>query len=149
MQGDGVLKTVVVNTCALLAGIIVGGLVNMGLVVLGPAIIPPPAGVDVTQVASIAESIHLFETKHFVFPFLAHSIGTLVGALVAHCVAASHRNKFAYAIGIVFLLGGIANSFMIPTPLWYLAVDLVGAYLPMAWLATLIGWRCRPARMQP
>ena len=52
----------------------------MALVTASPLVIPPPAGVDVSDPQSLSESIHLFEPKHFVFPFLAHALGTLVGA---------------------------------------------------------------------
>ena len=70
------------NLFSLVAGIVAGGVVNMGLITLGPSIIPPPAGVDVTNAASLAAGIHLFEPRHFVVPFLAHALGTLAGALV-------------------------------------------------------------------
>jgi hypothetical protein len=36
----------------------------------------------------------------------------------------------AYAIGVLFLCGGIAASFMIAAPAWFIALDLVVAYLP-------------------
>lgn len=127
------------NVVAVVAGIVIGGSVNMALVTLGPSLIPPPPGVNVNDVESLRANIHLFEARHFVMPFLAHALGTLVGALVAYLVAASHKARFAYGIGAFFLLGGIAASSMIPAPVWYIALDLVAAYLPMAWLATRLG----------
>jgi hypothetical protein len=33
------------------------------------------------------------------------------------------------------LAGGIANVFMLPSPVWFAVVDLVGAYIPMGYLA--------------
>lgn len=129
------------NALALLAGIVVGSGVNMALVVLSPSLIPPPAGVDVNNAASLAAHIHLFEPKHFLMPFLAHALGTLAGALAAYLIAATYRARFAYAIGAVFLCGGIAASFMIPAPKWFIALDLLGAYLPMAWVAIQAGSR--------
>jgi cell division protein FtsX len=86
------------------------------------------------------------QPKNFVFPFLAHALGTLVGALTAHLIAASHRSVFAYTIGVLNLVGGIAASFMIPAPTWFIAVDLLVAYLPMAWLASKLGRTLRPDR---
>lgn len=127
------------NVLAIIAGFIAGGLVNSAIITLGPSIIPPPPGVDVSSAASLQQSIHLFEPRHFVTPFLAHALGTLAGALVAYVVAASHKARLAYVIGMLFLAGGIAASFMIPAPVWFIALDLVVAYLPMAWLATRIG----------
>lgn len=122
------------NVLAVILGAVIGAAVNMGFIIVGPSIIPAPAGVDVTSMESISASIHLFAPKHFVFPFLAHALGTLVGAMVASLVAASHQRMFAYLIGCLFLVGGIVSAFIIPAPVWFLVLDLVGAYLPMAWL---------------
>lgn len=134
------------NVLALVLGIVVGGSVNMALVTLGPSLIPPPAGVDVTSAESLARAMHLFEPRHFVMPFLAHALGTLAGALAAYLAAASHRARIAWAVGVFFLCGGVAASFMIPAPAWFIALDLLAAYLPMAWLAIRIGARLEQGR---
>ncbi len=85
--------------------------------------------------------MHLFKPEHFVFPFLAHALGTLAGALVAFLIAASYRSVFAYVVGAVSLAGGIAATFMIPAPIWFITLDLAVAYIPMAWFGTQIGRR--------
>lgn len=135
------MKTILRNTFAVIIGLVVGGILNMTLISVSPYVIAPPAGVDVTDTQSLSTSIHLFEPKHFVFPFLAHALGTLAGALVAFLIAASYRSVFAYTIGAVFLAGGIAATFMIPAPVWFIILDLVGAYIPMAWIGTQLGRR--------
>lgn len=129
------------NALALVAGIVIGGGVNMALIALSPSLIPPPAGVDVNNAESLARAMHLFEPRHFVMPFLAHAVGTLAGALAAYLIAATYNARIAYVIGAVFLCGGVAASFMIPAPAWFIALDLLVAYLPMAWLGIQIG-RC-------
>ncbi len=129
------------NILAVVVGIVIGGAVNMALVTLSPALIRPPAGVDVNDAVSLAKGIHLFEPRHFLMPFLAHALGTLAGALLAYLVAATYRAQVAYVIGAVFLCGGVAASLMIPAPTWFIALDLLAAYLPMAWLAAQIGTR--------
>jgi hypothetical protein len=70
-----------------------------------------------------------------VFPFLAHAIGTFVGALLAAVIAAKRKMLFANIIGFFFLAGGITNILMLPSPNWFTITDLVGAYLPMAFIA--------------
>ena len=135
------------NVLAVVIGVIVGALVNGALVTASPSVIPPPAGVDVTNMDSLRESIHLFEPRHFLMPFLAHALGTFAGALIACIVAVTYKHKIAMAVGILFLLGGIMAAFMIPAPAWFIALDLLVAYLPMAWLATrLVPSRPRPLR---
>ncbi|MBK7686316.1 MAG: hypothetical protein IPJ25_10165 [Rhodocyclaceae bacterium] len=129
------------NVLAVIVGIVIGGFVNMALITISPAIIPPPIGVDVNNAESLSQGMHLFEPRHFLMPFLAHALGTLVGALVAYLIAATVKGRFAYAIGMVNLCGGIAASLMIPAPAWFIALDLLVAYLPMAWLGIQAGNR--------
>jgi hypothetical protein len=68
---------------AITLGLVIGSAVNMGLIMVSGKIIPPPADADVTTMEGLRASLHLFEPKHFVFPFLAHAFGTLVGAAQA------------------------------------------------------------------
>ena len=134
------------NIFAILAGLVIGGAVNMALITLSPSLIAPPTGVDVSNAESLAKAMHLFEPRHFLMPFLAHAIGTLVGALTTYLIAATYKLRFAYAIGIINLFGGIAACFMIPAPIWFITLDLVAAYLPMAWMSIQIGNHIRPAK---
>lgn len=118
---------------AVIAGIVVGSLVNMWLVKLGHTIFPIE-GLDPNDMEALAAAMPAMEFKHFVFPFLAHALGTLVGAASAAWIAATHKMQFAMAIGLIFLLLGIVASFMLPAPGWFIAADLILAYIPMAWI---------------
>ncbi|WP_293367432.1 hypothetical protein [Nevskia sp.] len=134
------------NLLAVVAGIVIGGVVNMAIITVSPLLIAPPAGVDVNDADSLGRSMHLFEPRHFLMPFLAHALGTFAGALAAGLIAARYRTAIAYGIGAVFLGGGIAASFLIPAPAWFIALDLLAAYLPMAWLGLQVGNRVRSGR---
>ncbi len=125
------------NTLVVIAGLIAGGIVNMGIIMISGSIIPAPNGVDVTTMEGLKETMHLFEPKHFLFPFLAHAFGTLVGAIIAGKFAATNQKTMALIVGFVFLIGGTINVYLLPSPMWFNAVDLIGAYIPMA----LIGWK--------
>ena len=127
------------NILAVVAGLFVGGSVNLLLVSISASLVPPPPGVDVTNPESLAGAMSLFEPRHFIMPFLAHALGTLTGAVVAFLLGANRREMLAYIIGFTFLAGGIAAATMIPAPVWFIALDLLVAYLPMAWLGTRIG----------
>lgn len=122
------------NILAVLAGIVVGSVVNMFIITISSSVIAPPEGADVTTVEGLKASLPLFEPKHFLMPFLAHALGTLVGAFLAAKIAASYPMRFAMGIGVFFLIGGVANVFMLPSPLWFSVIDVAGAYLPMAYL---------------
>ena len=59
------MTTILRNIFAVVLGLFVGATVNMALIVASPYVIPPPAGVDVSNTESLRASIHLFEPKHF------------------------------------------------------------------------------------
>jgi len=122
------------NILAVLLGLIIGSIINMGIIMIGSSVIPPPEGVDVTNMESLIAGIDLFKAKHFISPFLAHSIGALTGSLIAYKIAASNKLIFSLVIGILFLIGGITNLFMLPSPLWFSVLDISLAYIPMAWI---------------
>lgn len=123
------------NILALIAGIVAGGFANMGLIMLGGAVLPPPEGVDPSDMESIRANMHLYQPMHFLFPFLAHAMGSFVGAFVAAKLAATHRMAFALGVGAFTMVGGVAAAMLIPAPMWFIVMDLTLAYLPMAWLA--------------
>jgi hypothetical protein len=123
------------NILAVLVGLIIGSMVNMAIIMISSSVIAPPEGADVTTAEGLKASMHLFQPKHFIMPFLAHAFGTFVGAMLAALIAATHKMRFVYTISIFFLLGGIANVAMLPSPIWFSILDLAGAYLPMAFIA--------------
>lgn len=127
------------NTLAVVAGVAVGAVLNGLLITISPSLIPPPEGVDVTNTEALQRGIHLFQPQHFVMPWLAHALGTLVGAFVTYRLAASHRGRLPYLVGGLFFIGGVSATMMIPAPVWFIALDLIGAYFPMAWLGIRLG----------
>jgi hypothetical protein len=129
------MNPILKNILAVIAGAVVGSIVNMGITTLSGSVIPPPEGADVTTMEGLRASMHLFKPINFLFPFLAHALGTFAGAIVAALMAANHKMKFALIIGVIFLAGGIANIVMLPSPIWFTVVDLAGAYLPMGFMA--------------
>jgi hypothetical protein len=133
------------NVIAVILGLVIGGVVNMAIIICGPLVVPMPEGADFSTAEGAKASIHLLRPVHFAVPFLAHALGTLVGAFVAAKLAASHRMKLAIVIGVFFLLGGIAAAQMIGAPLWFTALDLIIAYIPMAIIGGSLGRGNKPA----
>lgn len=129
------MHPIVRNILAVILGLLAGSAVNMGIITISGSVIPPPEGADVTTAEGLKASMHLFEPKHFLMPFLAHALGTFVGAFAAAIIAANHKMKFAIGLGCFFLIGGISAVFMLPAPLWYNILDLTVAYLPVAYVA--------------
>jgi hypothetical protein len=122
------------NMLAIAAGIFIGGIVNGLIVNIGGKIVPLPAGVNANTTEGLKAGIHLFETKHFLFPFLAHAIGTLIGAFLAAFISDTNKLRATLVVGVVFLLGGVYMVFVLPAPTWFNIADLLLAYLPFAFV---------------
>lgn len=132
------MSTIPRNILAALAGILLGCIVNMAIIIVGPMVIPPPEGVDMSDMDQFAENLKRLEPANFIAPWLAHGLGTLVGAFLAAKIAATHKMKFALGIGAFFLLGGITMVLMYGGPVWFIAADLIAAYLPMGYLGGVL-----------
>jgi len=80
-------------------------------------------------------AVPFLEAKHYLFPFLAHAIGTLISAVLISRFLKSQQFVFSMMAGILFLMAGVAMVIMLPgTPIWFILVDLIVAYIPMAYL---------------
>ena len=128
---------IIKNILAVVLGIFIGGFVNMAIINNGASFIPPPEGVNPADIESIKENMYLYTPLHFIVPFLAHAIGTLVGAIIVSFVAVSHRMYLSIGIGVFFLIGGITMVVLLPSPMWFNILDLGLAYIPMG----LLGWK--------
>jgi hypothetical protein len=126
------------NIGSLILGIISGMIINYSIITIGDMVIVPPAGGDATSMDGLKASMPLFEWQHFIFPFLAHALGTFVGAALASYVAADSKMKFAMTIGFFFLMGSVANMVLLPAPVWFSIMDFVLAYVPMAYLGWMV-----------
>ena len=126
--------TILKNILAIVLGLLIGGTVNAGIIMVSGYIIPPPAGANLTTMEGLQAAMPLMEPKHFLMPFLAHAFGTLVGAILAASMVVNYKMRFAMIIGICFLVAGIMNVFMLPSPVWFTIVDIGFAYIPMAYL---------------
>ncbi len=135
------MTPIIRNILAVIIGILGAMLLNSGIVMLGSQFAPAPAGMDPNDTASIAAHIHEFTLGNFLVPFLAHALGTLLGAFLATKIAANRQMAFALVIGSFFLAAGIYMCILIPAPMWFIALDLLVAYIPMALLGYWLGRR--------
>ena len=129
------MKSTLRNIIVTVLGLVIGGAVNMGLIMISSHVIPPPPGSDLTSEEGLKASMHLMEPKHFMFPFLAHAVGTLLASMISAGLGASHKARLAYICGVLFLLGGIMEVYNLPSPIWFSILDLGFAYIPMSWIA--------------
>lgn len=126
------------NILAVILGLLGGSIINVELIKVGHTMFPIE-GIDPNDIAALAEIMPTLDFNYFIFPFLAHALGTLVGACIAAMIAANRKMTFALVIGCFFLIGGILMNFMLPGPTWFAALDIIVAYIPMAFIGGKIG----------
>ena len=120
----GILK----NIAFVFIGIMLAMFVNMGLIYIGGYAIELPENFDPMNAIN-------WELKYFIFPFLAHALGTFSGALLVSKLSKNSSIVLPLIIGVYFLTGGIYMVTILPVPYWFIILDLSCAYIPMAMLA--------------
>jgi len=84
---------------------------------------PFPPGADMHDMATIKKFVATLPTTALVLVLSGWLVGTLLGTFVAAKIGRSRVP--AYVLGVLLLCGGIANSFVIPQPVWFTAVSIV------------------------
>jgi hypothetical protein len=118
---------------AVIVGLFAGTLVNYGLMMVQHALYPMPPGFDRKDVAQVQAYTDTLPTAAWLLLLAAHAGGALVGAALATRIAKTARLVPALVVGVLFLLGGIANVMMIRHPTWFAIVDVL-LYVPAALL---------------
>ena len=126
-----VLRNIVAVVVGAVACIVLNGLL-LGVMM---KIVGTPEGFD----PNVASTYALLQAKHYLSPFVAHAVPSLIGGLLAALIAATRKMTFALVVGGLHMIGGIVAAFMIPAPTWFVVLDLVVAYLPMAWIGGRMG----------
>ena len=122
------MKQTLKNIGIVILGIIIGMIVNIGLIILGGTIFVLPENFEPMNAMN-------WDCKYFIFPFLAHSIGTLFGAFIVTKLSRNSHIIMPLIIGLYFLTGGIYMITILPAPTWFVILDIILCYIPMALLA--------------
>jgi hypothetical protein len=132
------------NLLAVLAGLIVAGVVVFLMEWVGHAIYPPPADLNYADELAMGEYMRGQPTGAFLLVMLAHALGTLAGAAVAALIGRSWQLGLAMIVGFIMMLGGTWNLYRFPHPVW-MWIE-VPVYLVAAWLGGKWGMRPRGTR---
>lgn len=135
------MKQTIIRIFLFVDCLFIGGIVNGTIVNYSSRVVAPPAGYDLTKEEGLKAAMAVMEPKHFVMPFLAHALGTLVAAFLITWLLEGKKLVAALLAGLVFMLGGAYMVFILPSPLWFDAVDLGLAYIPMAWVGYKLSLR--------
>ncbi len=132
------MNSILRNILAVILGIVACMLAKMAVMKFGPSLFPFPDGMNPNNLEDWKTFAPVLQAKHLATPFLDHALGSFFGGLVAALIAGSRKITFAIVIGCIHLIGGIAAAFIVPAPIWFIALDLIIAYIPMAYLGGLI-----------
>jgi hypothetical protein len=128
------------NALALIVGIILAFALNSALINLLSGFIGIESDPSMTLEQAKA-MVSNMEPRQFSVPFLAHAFGTFGGAYVAARLSKTQSMVLAITVGVFHLAGGVANVVVIPHPILFVVLDLVIAYIPVAWIAGKLGDR--------
>lgn len=135
------MKGIFFNVLVFVACVFAGGIANGLIISYSDSIIPAPVGSNLKTEEGLKAAMSMMEPRHFIMPFLAHAIGTLVGSFFVTLFIKDRKLFRALLVGFLFFLAGTYMVFVLPSPLWFDAVDLGLAYIPMAWIGYKLALR--------
>jgi hypothetical protein len=123
---------------AVVAGIVVAFLCVFAVEMLGHALYPPPAGLDLNDSSDQARLMDAMPTAARAFVLLGWFAGALAGAWSANRIAG--RSIAGWAVALLVIAAGVATMLMIPHPGWMWGG---GILLPLlgAWIASRMAAR--------
>lgn len=123
---------------AVVAGVILAGLVVYVVEAIGHRVYPPPEGLNMKDMDAMKAYVATLSTGALLFVLAAYILGSFSGGWLAAKIARASQIPLALTVGGVQLLFGIMNLVMIPHPTWF-AIASVLAFLPAAYLGGKLG----------
>ncbi|WP_274475902.1 hypothetical protein [Mangrovimonas aestuarii] len=113
---------------AVLAGLIVAGIVTLLIETLGTYLFPLPEGADPMNDEWLKNNIDKIPIGAMACVALAHALGITVGMILAGAISRTSPIP-AYIVSGLMIVATIVNLFMIPHPTWFMAVDILACLL--------------------
>ena len=126
------------NIAAGIAGVVIAGLLVWLVEMLGQTVYPPPADLKFADPDAMRAYIDMLPLGALLFVAAAWFIGTLGGTFAACKIGTARPIVFAGVVGGLMLIATAANLIMIPHPLWFSILGLVGIAVG-AWLGMTFG----------
>lgn len=120
---------------AIIAGVVVGGIVVALSEAAGHSIYPPPADINLKDPADLQRLMEVMPVQAKILVVLAWFLGAFAGAWTA--IRISGMSQTGWIVGLVFAVLSIMTVMSIPHPIWMTACAIL---LPFAaaWLAIRI-----------
>jgi hypothetical protein len=108
---------------AVIAGLIVAAVLVEGAEAIVHSMHPFPPGVDQHDMAQIKKFVSTLPADALVLVLAGWLLATIAGTFTAAKIAGTRVP--GYVLGAILLAAGIANSIIIPQPLWFSIVSFV------------------------
>ncbi len=127
------------NVLATIAGFMAASLIVYLIEQLGWKFFPLPDSIDPMDAESLKQNIDLIPKGSMIFVIFAHAIGTFYGMILAGFISKKSLIP-SFIVGGLMILATMVNLIMIPSPTWFIILDLIGVILAFfyAILALLI-----------
>ncbi|MFZ1457304.1 MAG: hypothetical protein WAT22_18690 [Saprospiraceae bacterium] len=132
-----IFKNILVVILAIAAGMIA----MMAGHQISNVILPPPEGMDVSNMESFVANAHKLTTGHWILALLSHAFGPLVSGFIVAKYSAAHHRQLLWIVAGAWIIAGVLNLMAIHHPLWFKIADIL-MYVPMTFIgAKLSGWK--------
>lgn len=129
-----------------IGGVIVAIIAWVVIVQVGEFVVrglhPPPSGYNKQNMEEVRRYVATLPTAPMLIVLAGQILGTLTEAFAAAKVGRSRVP--AYVFGSLLLVAGIASTFMIPQPMWFVVIELAG-YIAATLAGAMLG---SPHRVQ-
>ena len=102
----------------------------MAIQMLSHQVYPIPEGLDLNDRAAVKAHMDGAPVSALMIVLAGYAIGAFLGGLVA-TVIGKERPMPAFMIGLLLAIGGVANAFMMPQPIWLSAASII-IVIPLA-----------------
>ena len=126
------------NIAAGIAGVVIAGLLVWLVEMLGQTVYPPPTDLKFADPDAMRAYIDMLPLGALLFVAAAWFIGTLGGTFAACKIGTANPIVLAGVVGGLMLIATVANLIMIPHPLWFSILGVVGVIVA-AWLGMTFG----------
>ena len=106
---------------------------------------PPPRGIDMTDFNQVKQFVASLPVPAFLLVLAGWLIGTLLGTWLAARIGRSRVT--GYVVGGLLLAAGVANTVLIPQPLWFSIVSFI-VYIGMTLVGARVGAATAPVPAQ-
>jgi len=116
------------HVLATIIGLIAASAIVFVIEKIGHTIFPMPDFINSNDIDSIKSNIDSIPKGNMAFVALAHGLGIFIGMLVASLIAKTSMIP-SYIVGGLMAIISIAYYFLIPSPSWFVIVDLASIVL--------------------